>query len=159
MIYQILINHLYICFKFRKVEKLENIIFYTIDKSIRTYRTFAQKRLRENGFKITIDQWLILKVMTENPGISQQEIAERVFKDNASVTRMIELLVKSDYLERKVHPQDRRKSNLKITKEGKKVIDDVQNLVLENRKIALNGVSQKELETLQKALTLIINNC
>ncbi len=141
------------------MEKLENIIFYTIDKSIRSYRTFAQKRLRENGFKITIDQWLILKVLLENSGISQQEIAERVFKDNASVTRMIELLVKSDYLERKVHPKDRRKSNLKITKEGVKVIEDVQNLVLENRKIALNGVSQKELEILQKALTLIINNC
>lgn len=141
------------------MEKLDSIIFYTIDQSIRTYRNFAQKRLRENGFKITIDQWLILKVMTENPGISQQEIAERVFKDNASVTRMIELLVKSDYLERKAHPEDRRKSNLKITKEGVKVIEDVQNLVLENRKIALNGVSQKEMETLQKALTTIIHNC
>ncbi len=146
-------------YQIQKVEKLESIIFYTIDKSIRSYRTFAQKRLKENGFKITIDQWLILKVMLENSGISQQEIAERVFKDNASVTRMIELLVKSGYLERKVHPEDRRKSNLKITKVGKKVIADVQNLVLDNRKIALNGVSKEHLEVLQKALTIIIKNC
>lgn len=159
LIYQILINHSYICFKFRKVEKLENIIFYTIDKSIRSYRIYAQKRLRENGFKITIDQWLIIKVLMENPGISQQEIAEHVFKDNASVTRIIELLVKSGYLERKIHPEDRRKSDLKITKEGKKIIGDVQSLVLENRKNALMGITKKELETLHKTLLKITENC
>ena len=86
--------------------KLENVIFYTIDKSIRSYRVFAQKRLREHGYSITIDQWLILKVLMENPGIMQQEVAEMVFKDNASITRIIDLLVKSNYLKRTVNPKD-----------------------------------------------------
>lgn len=141
------------------MEKLENIIFYTIDKGIRTYRMYAQKRLRENGFTITIDQWLVLKVLTENPGVMQQEIAERVFKDNASVTRIIELLVKADYLERKTNATDRRKSNLKVTSKGKKIISDVQNVVLENRANALQGISQTELETVQRVLLKITENC
>lgn len=141
------------------LEKLENIIFYTIDKGIRTYRMYAQKRLREYGFQITIDQWLVLKVLTENPGIMQQEIAERVFKDNASVTRIIELLVKADYLERKINPDDRRKSNLKVTSKGKKIISDVQKVVLENRANALSGITQAELETVQRVLLKITENC
>lgn len=141
------------------MEKLENIIFYTIDKGIRTYRMYAQKRLRERGFEITIDQWLVLKVLTENPGALQQKIAERVFKDNASVTRIIELLVKADYLERKTNPDDRRKSNLKVTSKGKKIISDVQNVVLENRANALQGISQTELETVQRVLLKITENC
>ena len=73
------------------MEKLKDITFYTMDKAIRTYRNFAQKKLKENGYKITIDQWLIIKAILENPGISQQELGEKVFKDNASVTRIIEL--------------------------------------------------------------------
>lgn len=141
------------------LEKLGNIIFYTIDKGIRTYRMYAQKRLREHGFQITIDQWLVLKVLTENPGVMQQKIAERVFKDNASVTRIIELLVKADYLERKTNPDDRRKSNLKVTSKGKKIISDVQNVVLENRANALSGISQAELETVQRVLLKITENC
>lgn len=141
------------------LEKLGNIIFYTIDKGIRTYRMYAQKRLREFGFQITIDQWLVLKVLTENSGIMQQEIAERVFKDNASVTRIIELLVKADYLERKINPDDRRKSNMKVTLKGKKIISDVQNVVLENRANALSGISQAELETVQRVLLKITENC
>lgn len=141
------------------MEKLENIIFYTMDKSIRSYRMFAQKRLREAGFTITIDQWLVIKVLMENQGISQQELASRVFKDNASVTRIIELLVKSKYLEREIHKEDRRKSSLKITKSGKKVIEDVQNLVNENRKMALKGIGQQELEVMQSLLVKISENC
>lgn len=141
------------------MEKLKDITFYTMDKAIRTYRIFAQKRLRENGYKITIDQWLIIKAIMENPGISQQEIGEKVFKDNASVTRIIELLVKSEYLEREVNPDDRRKSNLRVTDEGKLIIKKVYNLVLENRKTALDGILPEELEILNKTLKKIISNC
>ena len=141
------------------MEKLKDITFYTMDKAIRTYRIFAQKRLRDNGYKITIDQWLIIKAILENPGISHQEIGEKVFKDNASVTRIIELLVKSEYLEREVNQNDRRKSNLKVTVEGKRIIEKVHDLVLENRKTALAGILPEELEILNKTLKRIISNC
>jgi len=141
------------------MEKLKDITFYTMDKAIRTYRIFAQKRLRDNGYKITIDQWLIIKAILENPGISQQEIGEKVFKDNASVTRIIELLVKSEYLEREVNQNDRRKSNLKVTVEGKRIIEKVHDLVLENRKTALAGILPEELEILNNTLKRIISNC
>lgn len=141
------------------MEKLKDITFYTIDKTIRTYRNFAQKKLKENGYKITIDQWLIIKAILENPGISQQELGEKVFKDNASVTRIIDLLVKSEYLQREVNQNDRRKSDLTVTKEGKSIIEKVQSLVLENRKTALAGISLEDLEIMNRTLKKIIENC
>jgi MarR family transcriptional regulator for hemolysin len=141
------------------MEKLKDIIFYNMDKAIKSYRMYAQKKLKENGFKITIDQWLIIKTILENPAITQQEIAKNVFKDNASVTRIIELLVQSEYLERKDNPYDRRKSNLIVTEEGRSIIFQVQNLVLENRKNALDMLSKEELEIMNLALNKIIQNC
>lgn len=141
------------------MEKLKDITFYTIDKAIRSYRVYAQKRLKEFGFKITIDQWLVIKSIMENPDITQQEIGEMVFKDNASVTRIIELLVQSGYLERSVNMEDRRKSNLKVTLSGKQIIKKVHGLVLENRKTALDGITLNELDILNKTLNQIIRNC
>ncbi|MBP9793183.1 MAG: MarR family transcriptional regulator [Flavobacterium sp.] len=141
------------------MEKLNNIIFYNIDKAIKTYRMYAMKKIRENGYKITIDQWLIIKSILENPQISQQELAKNVFKDNASVTRIIEIMVKSNYLSRKVDINDRRKSILSVTTEGKEIIKKVQNIVLENRKVALKEISDEELDRMNKNLQKIIKNC
>ena len=141
------------------MEKLKDITFYNMDKAIRTYRNYAQKRLRDNGFRITIDQWLVIKAILENPDITQQELGEKVFKDNASVTRIIVLLVKSGYLERNLNPDDRRKTILSVTADGKQVIEQVQTLVMQNRQTALAGIAQDELEILNKALRIIITNC
>lgn len=118
-----------------------------------------KKKLREYGFKITIDQWLVIKSIMENPDIDQQEIGELVFKDNASVTRIIEILVQSGYIERTTNQEDRRKSNLKVTISGKQIIKKVHGLVLENRKTALEGVTLNELDILNKTLNQIIRNC
>ena len=141
------------------MERLETINFYMLDKAIRTYRMYSQKKLRENGYKITVDQWLIIKVLMENPNISQKDIAEKVFKDNASVTRIIDLLVKSAYLDRKVNPKDRRTSLLRVTPSGEAIIGKVQDLVLENRKIAQTGLTLEELQNLNATLKKIIKNC
>ena len=141
------------------MEKLDSIIFYNIDKAIRSYRNYAQRQLKANGFNITIDQWLIIKAILENPGITQNEIGDLVFKDNASVTRMIDLLVKSEFILRHIHDKDRRKTNLEVTDSGKKIIAEVQNLVESNRKTALENVSDEELTIMNSALLKISENC
>lgn len=146
-------------FKSENMEKLNSIIFYNIDKAIRAYRNYAQRQLKAHGFTITINQWLIIKAILENPGITQNEIGDLVFKDNASVTRIIDLMVKSDYITRQVHPDDRRKTNLNVTDSGKEVIRKVQNIVEKNRKTALNGVTKDELEVMYSALLKISENC
>lgn len=145
--------------KLQLLEKLDSIIFYTIDKAMRSYRQFAQSELKRHGFTITIDQWLIIKCLLENPEMSQIEISERVFKDNASVTRIIELLVKAKYVSRKVNKQDRRRSLLTVTKLGEETIEAVNQLVLVYRAKALNGISLEEIDNTMRIMTIISENC
>jgi MarR family transcriptional regulator for hemolysin len=141
-----------------KMEQLEENIFYLLDKSIRVYRQYAQRRLKKKGFKITIDQWLIIRSILENPDIKQNELGEKVFKDNASVTRIIDLLVKGKYLKRETHNDDKRRTSLKVTPAGKKVIKDVQALVMENRANALKGISKNNIKNMKEQLRAIIKN-
>lgn len=141
------------------MEKLEQVIFYSIDKTIKTYRQFAQKRFLEAGFDITIDQWLVLNAIAEKEDISQLEIAEKVFKDAASVTRIIDLLIKKNYLRRETHSSDRRRFTLELTKEGKTVIKNISRIVDQNRSKALKGVTEKDLLHMKQMLHLVINNC
>ena len=140
------------------MEYLKDIIFYSLDHSVRSYRQFAQKRLKDAGFTITIDQWLVLKAIEENDTFTQQQVAEIVFKDVASVTRIIEMLVKAGYLSRDFHPTDRRRFDLQLTQEGKELIEKLKPYTKDNRAKALEGVSQQEIKALQETLHKIINN-
>jgi MarR family transcriptional regulator, transcriptional regulator for hemolysin len=141
------------------MEKIERVVFYMLDKAIKTYRQFAQRRLNEAGMDITIDQWLVLNTIETNPHVSQLEIADRVFKDAASVTRIVDLLIRKGYLQRQSHPVDRRRFTLELTNLGKTLVKQVNRISEENRSIGLKGISDADLEHLRGTLTTIINNC
>lgn len=141
------------------MEKLDQILFFTLEKSIKMYRQFAQRQIDQAGIDITIDQWLVLKSIQDSPDISQHQIAENVFKDFASVTRMIELLVKKEYLQREFHKTDRRRFNLIITKKGQAVIQKVIPVITANRKQALKSLTKEEIERNKAFLNKIIENC
>lgn len=140
------------------MEKLNDIIFYALDKSIRSYRQYAQKQLKAEGFDITIDQWLVLKCIQENEAISQQQIAASVFKDVASVTRIIELLVKNEYLTRSFHSTDRRRFELKLTDKAVVLISKIKPYTEQNRTKALQGLTDKDIKQLHSMLQVIIEN-
>jgi|ERR1700757_2779824 len=135
------------------------VLFYTIDKAIKTYRQFAQEQLKKANIDITIDQWLVLNTIMEQPGISQTHIADYVFKDDASVTRIIEKLVEHKYLKRNFHESDRRMTSLKITIKGIDVIRKVNRVAIKYRSTALEGLSKKDIEQTEDSLLKIIDNC
>ena len=141
------------------MEKLDEILFYTLEKSIKTYRKYAQSKINARGFDITIDQWLVLKTIQENDKPSQNQIAEMVFKDMASITRIIEILVQKKYINRKFNATDRRKFELEISELGIAIIEDIYPIVIENRKQALKGLKVQEVKTLKIQLEKLINNC
>ncbi|GAA4200102.1 hypothetical protein GCM10022289_11470 [Pedobacter jeongneungensis] len=140
-------------------ENLEDILFYSLERAIKSYRQFAQQQLVKNGFNITIDQWLLLKAIHNHPGKTQQQIAQAIFKDFASVTRMVELLVEKKYLIRFSHPTDRRRFQLKLAKTAVELLHDMQPIIENNRKTALKNISEQQIIQFDEVLNLIINNC
>jgi DNA-binding MarR family transcriptional regulator len=143
------------------LKELDKTIFYTIDKSIKTYRQFAAKNIKQalGTSDITIDQWLVLKTVKDNPDLPQKEIADKVFKDYASITRIIEILVKKDYITRTFHPSDRRRFRLRLTDLGELTYASLEPIIQQNRQIALDGISKEEINSVRIILNKIIDNC
>ncbi|MBK8051738.1 MAG: MarR family transcriptional regulator [Saprospiraceae bacterium] len=140
------------------MKSLDQVIFYSIEKTIKMYRQFAQKSIKDAGFDITIDQWLVLKTIQEDATISQQQLAIKVFKDFASITRMIELLVKHGFLNRDFHQEDRRRFKLSLTEKGIQIIESLEPIISANRTKALVQISSVEVEQLQAILLKITTN-
>ncbi|RKR04612.1 MarR family transcriptional regulator [Flavobacterium sp. 90] len=142
-----------------KFENPTRTALYSIEKAIKEYRKLAQKNISKVVEDITVDQGLVLIILNDNQNIAQNELANLVFKDNASITRMIELMVKKEYITRTIHPEDRRKFNLEITEKGIKTLELIQPVIKINRETALDGLSLEEIALLDKTLNKIITNC
>jgi MarR family transcriptional regulator for hemolysin len=138
---------------------LNDILFYSLDKAIRQYRKIAQATLDQARAGITVDQWLVLRVILEQGNPTQTEISEQVFKDQASVARIIGLLVLRGLLAAAASPTDGRRSQLRVTEAGLQTLDAVQPIVLNNRQKALQGLTALETGELRRMLDIIYSNC
>ncbi len=134
-------------------------IFYSIEKAIKNYRKLAQQNISERVGNLTLDQALLLQFLVKNPGLSQSEIAELIFKDNASVTRMIELMVKNKFLMRKMNSDDRRRFNIELTPKTKDILPELNAIINANRAKALHGITQTEMDGVEQTLNKLIKNC
>jgi DNA-binding MarR family transcriptional regulator len=141
------------------MEKLDSVLFYYIEKAIKSYRQFAQRELKNAGLSITVDQWLTLNYLNENPQITQKELAEAIFKDTASITRIIDLLVTAKYIKRNIHKEDKRKANLSITNLGLEIIDKASPIVNNYRNQALKGIGIAKEDHVKMVMKTIIKNC
>ncbi|WP_296701734.1 MarR family winged helix-turn-helix transcriptional regulator [Algoriphagus sp.] len=134
-------------------------IFHTIESTIKAYRKFAQQRISEELENITIDQSIALIHLAEYPDLTQNELADLLFKDNASLTRMINTMVNNGFLKRSMNEEDRRRFKLEITPHGEKVVETLPKIITNNRSIALLGITDTELNQLNSLLRKIKSNC
>jgi DNA-binding MarR family transcriptional regulator len=139
--------------------RLQDLFFYSLESTLKSYRRFAQARLQESGIDITIDQWLVLKTIHESPDITQQQVGSAVFKDFASVARIVQLLERKGFLRRKPHPSDKRRSELVLTRSGHSLLRTLEPVIRAYRSEALKGVGKEDVERMRRAFSRITANC
>lgn len=139
-------------------ERLEDVIYFLMDRTMRRSRQFTHRIFNEEGFNVSLDQWIVIKCVSENPGISQGEIAGMTYKDAPTLTRMIDLMVTKGLMERRVDPKDRRRYAIYLTDEGLETVKVVGPKVIEIRAAGLEGVSLEDLEVAKRVINQIFEN-
>jgi MarR family transcriptional regulator, transcriptional regulator for hemolysin len=138
-------------------QKLEDVLYYLIEKTNKVVRRYSQERFIEAGMNITVDQWLVLKKINDSERINQIELAGALFKDRASITRILDLLLKKR-LVKKEEGKDKRAYALSLTSNGEKFMNQALSIVKNSRKKGVESLSEKEIELLKTGLQKIINN-
>jgi DNA-binding MarR family transcriptional regulator len=137
----------------------ENKAYYLkIDATIKKIRTFFQKQFDDAGLDITVDQWVVLDNASRSEGISQIELADLVYKDAPTVTRIIDLLVKKEMVTRRMSETDRRRFNIYLTEKGKAVFQQALPLAIEARKTGWKGMNEQDFKEFYRVLDTIYEN-
>lgn len=139
-------------------EDLYHSYSFLLDRTARRVKQYAQRKFKEKGFNVTVDQWLIMKNLAEHRQLKQNELADLVLKDNPTVTRIIDLLCDKGLAERRAHPSDRRSFIVSLTKEGEKKVATLKPRMKEVRHKAWEGLTEKDFQHFKKVLNTIYSN-
>lgn len=137
---------------------LKDLILFQIDKTSKVSKLYSQREFDKLGLGITVDQWILLKIIEGEKQLSQKELAEKSLRDPASITRTLDLLEKKGYIERVSIEGNRRQYNIILTKAGTKFIAKHMAMVNKHRELSTKGFTKKELETLTSMLLRIQEN-
>lgn len=132
-----------------------NTYSYLLDRTNRRIKQYAQNKFKEEEFDITVDQWLILKILSLNNDKNQSELAELTGKDHPTLTRILDLLCKKNLVERKASQGDRRSFTIQLTKTGIDKQKEWAPKVAQIRNKAWENLSEKDHEELKRILNTI----
>lgn len=82
-------------------------------------KQFFQRKIKEGDFDITYEMLHLMSVLWRKGQLNQQEIANNLMKNKASITPLIDNLSKRNLVMRAEDPADRRNKIIMLTKEGK----------------------------------------
>jgi DNA-binding MarR family transcriptional regulator len=139
-------------------QRLEHLYIFLMDQVVKRYHQVASQSLRKNKAGITVDQWVVLKQISENDGAYQSEIAASTVKDAPTTGRIIDQLIIKKLINKQLDSTDRRKYRLHITPEGRKLIERLLPVVLAYRGLALQGLPEAEVEVLITTLHRMLQN-
>lgn len=139
-------------------EELYNSYSFLLDRTARRVKQYAQQKFKELELNITVDQWLVLKHLYENEGMKQNELAELLFKDNPTLTRIIDLLCEKGLTVRKQHPTDRRSFQVELTRKGVKKVEQIRPKIQKIRLKAWEGLSREDFTQFKRVLDAIYSN-
>lgn len=131
---------------------------FILDRTARRVKQYAQTSFVEKDFGITVDQWSVLKVLYNEEPMTHKELAEKTGKDQPTLTRIVDIIIKKELVERVEHPDDRRCLLVQLTDTGKERVKMLSPEIAAIRMKAWENLSEEDFKNFTRILNTIYNN-
>lgn len=121
---------------------------------LKTVNTISE----EKQIDIPVHEMGIISDLKKKEGQLQQELAESMIRNKSSITKMLERLEKDNYIRKELDHTDGRAKRIFLTRKGKTMGKFMNNVLPDVHKVALDGLSEAEMQVALKVLNKIYNN-
>jgi len=127
-------------------------ILETVPLVMRTIRTHMR---RSRSHNLSVPQFRALGFMRRNPGSSLSEVAEHIGLTLPSMSKLIDGLVARGLVERRIHPDDRRRITLNLTGKGSGLLRSARESAKESLAWTLSRLSERERAAIDQAMQIL----
>lgn len=101
----------------------KNSLGFQLGKALWALSATLNATLKENGIDLPTSQYIVMRFLYGQDGISQNRIATLLYKDASAIKRSIDNLEKKGLVERKV--VSRCKNSIYLTEKGRELMPEV----------------------------------
>lgn len=63
------------------MKRIEDVILFQIEQASKASKLFSQREFDRLGIEITVEQWILLKIISESEDLTQKELANKSSRD------------------------------------------------------------------------------
>ncbi|MCB0383560.1 MAG: MarR family transcriptional regulator [Psychroserpens sp.] len=111
-------------------------------------------------FDLSLEQFNVLRILRGQKGnpINLQDIQERMVNKMSNTTRLVDKLIKKDFVKRNQCKENRRKIEIYITSDGLNILKELDIIIDQTEQNITSNLSITELEQLNKLLLKLKKN-
>lgn len=120
-------------------------------------RSGLLRHLRDSGFKLSVEEWVVMASLWEQDELTQLQLGERVRKDRHFVSRLLDSLEDQGFLERRGTEGDRRVKRVCLTPAGRNAKSTISRVLSGYLSRTFEGLTQAQFDCFMHCLELILD--
>ena len=104
------------------------------------------------GYHLSLSQVLALQILDEKMPLTVRELAEQLYLERSTVSRLVDSLVKEGFVEREINERNRREILVSLTDHGRHTVQEVRNQSIDFFRSILENLSEEERKSILQGL-------
>ncbi len=138
--------------------EIDKTILPWLGRTMKALDFYIADEFTSHGLSLTKAQIILLRKLTMNDGIPQNNLAFITDRDKTSLTRLIHTMEKKELVWRKTDEHDKRINLVFITQKGKQTLEDAFPILKDVNEKITDGISVETINTTIETLKQIIKN-
>ncbi len=129
-----------------------------VGKTAKLMSIFMKETFAKHALDMTKEQFILLKVLNDQNGVIQKDLAFITERNKGSLARLISTMEKKNFVARIMDTEDKRINRVHLTAHGQKIFLQTQPIVQTCIKQAQKGLTEEEIKTTIAVLEKIQKN-
>ncbi len=138
--------------------EFENSIMPWLGKTGKMMFVFMADKLKQHGLNMSMEQAIILKILHEEDGQPQNNMALVTNRHKATLTRLLDTMEKNHLVTRIPDPADKRVKRVYLTRHGRQHFESMIPVFSEAAAAIQKGLTETEITTLISILKKVQSN-
>lgn len=133
-------------------------IGYYLERTTRQVKLAFTQAFIKADIDLTPEQWVLLDYLMKENGVSQTELAAKSYKNAPTVSRILDVLERKNFVERQRFSNDRRRYKIFLTSDGQKIAEKALPIAQSLRQQGWDTLEDKDYDHFIRIVETVFKN-